>query len=322
MKEIIIEKDESNQRIDKYLMKCLGEASKGFIYKMLRKKRIKLNKKRIMGNEILQENDCIQFYMAEETIEKFSSHDNMTKTNIKITFKVLYEDDNILICHKPVGLLSQPDQGGEVSIVDEIIAYLIQKGDYDPKITKGFRPGICNRLDRNTSGIVMSGKNLQALQELNALVANKKIDKHYQCVVAGHITKENTIEGYLNKDHRHNRVEITKEQKDDHYIKTIYKPLNRNKEYSLLDVQIITGKSHQIRAHLSSIGHPLIGDYKYGKKNVNDRFKKDFGLKYQFLHAYRIGFHVDSGMLSYLDTKEIIDPIEGTFKNIVGYLFG
>lgn len=158
-------------------MKYLSKASKkSFVYKMLRKKkRIKLNNKRIQGNEILQEKDCLQFYMAEETIEKFSNQDNILKPHIGITFKVLYEDDNILICHKPVGLLSQPDQGGEVSLVDEIIAYLIQKGDYDPCITKGFRPGICNRLDRNTSGIVMSGKkNLQALQELNALVANKK----------------------------------------------------------------------------------------------------------------------------------------------------
>ncbi|QUI23293.1 RluA family pseudouridine synthase [Vallitalea pronyensis] len=322
MKEIIVNKDESNQRADKYLMKYFSKASKGFIYKMLRKKRIKLNGKRIQGHEILQKNDGIQLFMAEETIEKFSLHAHVPTPNMPITFKVLYEDEHILVCHKPAGLLSQPDQGGERSLVDEITSYLIQKGDYDPNVTKGFRPGICNRLDRNTSGIVLSGKNLQALQALNGLIAHKKIDKHYQCIVSGFVSKKNSIEGYLNKDNQHNRVHVTKDQNLGHYIQTIYQPLTDNKAYSLLDVQIITGKSHQIRAHLSSIGHPLIGDYKYGKKNINDRFKKEYGLKHHLLHAYRIVFHVDSGILSYLDGKEMMDPVDDTFKAIANELFG
>ncbi|MCT4598255.1 MAG: RluA family pseudouridine synthase [Vallitalea sp.] len=314
MKEIIITKEEVNQRADKYLLKYFNKASKSFIYKMLRKKRIKLNKKRIVGNEILKENDVFQVYMSPETIDKFSCLD--VNNDINITFEVIYEDENILICNKPVGLLSQPDKEGSVSLVDEVTAYLINIGDYDPSITKGFRPGICNRLDRNTSGIVIAGKNILALQELNRLIASKKLDKHYKCVVTGKVDNEAIIDGYLSKDSITNKVTISNKENLGNYIKTIYTPLKVIQGYTLLDVQIITGKSHQIRAHLASINHPLIGDYKYGYRRINDKIKLQFGVDYQLLHAYKVKFNVSGGLLSYLDGKEFVSEVEGRFMEV------
>lgn len=319
MKEITITKYESNQRIDKYLLKYLNEASKSFLYKMLRKKRIKLNKKRIIGNEILKESDIIQLYLSDETIQKFSTND--INKDISITHKIVYEDENILICDKPVGLLSQPNDSNSVSLVDEVISYLYNKGEYDPDITKGYRPGICNRLDRNTSGLVIAGKNIIALQEVNKLIAENRLDKHYMCIVSGSITGTNSIEGYLNKDTVNNRVTISQDNREGNYIKTIYKPIKTVKDYTLLDVKIITGKSHQIRAHLSSIGHPIIGDYKYGNKRINDIFKQNFKLSHQLLHAYKIIFHIDDGELRYLDNKEFVTDIRGKFKKIAETLF-
>ncbi|MCT4688288.1 RluA family pseudouridine synthase [Vallitalea sp.] len=320
MKEIIVSKDESNQRADKYLLKYFNKSSKSFLYKMLRKKRIKLNKKRIIGNEIIKANDVFQIYLSIETIQKFSNH-SISK-HVSITHKVIYEDDNILICNKPVGLLSQPNNRDSVSLVDEIITYLVNKGEYNPEVTRGFRPGICNRLDRNTSGIVIAGKNIKSLQEINRLISNNKLDKHYMCIVKGILSTTNTIEGYLTKDGINNKVFISDNEDMGTYIKTIYKPLKIGKEYTLLDVKIVTGKSHQIRAHLSSIGHPLIGDYKYGDKKINDIFKDRYGLKHQLLHAYKIRFNTDNdGYLLYLDNKEFITDIHGRFKKIADTLF-
>jgi 23S rRNA pseudouridine955/2504/2580 synthase len=316
MKEIIISKDEYNQRVDKFLLKYFNNASKSFIYKMLRKKRIKLNKKRINGNEILKEKDILQIYMAEETIEKFSN--TIYKSlDIPITFRVIYEDDNVLICNKPVALLSQPDNSGNISLVDEVISYLVKKGEYNPELTKGFRPGICNRLDRNTSGIVIAGKNIQALQHLNNIISNHNLDKHYMCIVKGKISSKNTIEGYLSKDSTNNKVTINSNKNIGSYIKTIYNPIEIGKDITLLDVQIITGKSHQIRAHLASIGHPIIGDYKYGDKKLNDEYKNKFNLKYQLLHAYRVKFNIKDGILKYLDNKEFVSHLDGKFQKIV-----
>lgn len=314
MKEILITKEEANQRVDKYLLKYFNQASKSFIYKMLRKKRIKLNKKRIIGNEILREDDILNVYMSPETIDKFSNYN--VNNDINITFEVIYEDENVLICNKPIGLLSQPDKEGSISLVDEITAYLINKGEYNPSVTKGFRPGICNRLDRNTSGIVIAGKNIGALQQLNALIASKKIDKHYKCIVTGKIDNEALIDGYLSKDSVNNKVTISNKENLGDYIKTIYKPVKVIQGYTLLDVQIITGKSHQIRAHLASINHPLIGDYKYGYRRINDKIKRQFGLDYQLLHAYKVKFNVSGGLLSYLDGKEFVSDVEGKFVEV------
>lgn len=317
MKEIIISKAESNQRVDKYLMKYLSQASKGFIYKMLRKKRIKLNHKRIQGHEILGVEDTIQLYMAEDTLAKFSGQDQVIVSDIELTFKVVYEDEHLLICHKPTGLLSQKDASGQLSLVEEATSYLMKKGDYNKELTPGFRIGVSNRLDRNTSGIVMVGKELQAVQQLNKLIENKAIDKHYKCLVVGRIENGQEIEGYLTKDSARNTVQVSSRENEGHYIKTIYKPLITSDNYTLLDVQIITGKSHQIRAHLSSIGHPLVGDYKYGNRSINDLFKKRYGLFHQLLHAYKVIFHVNDGVLAYLDNKTFIDRVDGLFADIV-----
>lgn len=322
MKEIIVTSNEANQRADKFLMKYFNQASKSFIYKMFRKKRIKLNKNKITGNEILQPNDQFQIFMAEETIDKFSTA-NITKIkkSVKQTFKVIFEDENILLANKPVGLLAQPDGSDDFSLVEEITHYLIKTKSYNPESEKGFRPGICNRLDRNTSGIILAGKNVTALQALNDIVSSRNIDKHYLCIVCGQVKEKNTIEGYLTKNIKNNKVSITNNKSRGQYIKTIYTPIKSNGNFSLLDVQIITGKSHQIRAHLSSIGHPIIGDFKYGTKSINEKMNKKFSLKYQLLHAYKVKFYVDDGVLAYLNKKEFKAELPEQFNMIKSAIF-
>lgn len=288
---------DENQRVDKYVMKILDKSTKGFIYKMFRKKNIKLNNNRIEGNEILKAGDEISIYFSDDTFSQFSSSKNVISSSLP-ELDIIYEDENVLVVNKPQGILSQPD-GKNESILDKIEQYLMNQSGKQGQFS-AFRPGICNRLDRNTSGIILAGKNVTALQCLNQAIKSKNVEKTYLTIVCGKIQSDRVIEGYLNKDGMTNRVTITNNPSDD-YIKTYYKPIQFNDEYTLLEVQIETGKSHQIRAHLKSIGHPVIGDYKYGNRNVNDYLKKKFGLSYQLLHAYQYRILEIDQPLTYLN---------------------
>lgn len=317
MKEFIITKQEEHQRIDKYISKILNKASKSFIYKNFRKKNVKLNNKKITGNEILKDGDIINIYFSDETYHQFSQMTPIKCTN-KMTFQIVYEDDYILVCNKPTNLLSQPDGSGD-NLVNQIENYLLLKGDYKQAGT-GFRPGICNRLDRNTSGIVIAGKTIKALQAFNGAIANKKIDKLYYCIVKGKIVKESKIEGFLLKDTLTNRVKITSNGNHS-YIHTEYKPVRTNDNYTMLEVKIITGKSHQIRAHLASIGHPIIGDYKYGDAKINQYFNKQFNLKYQLLHAGKYKFNELEAEFKYLNNKTFTADFSDEFKKIEAFIF-
>ncbi|PKM95892.1 MAG: RluA family pseudouridine synthase [Firmicutes bacterium HGW-Firmicutes-1] len=311
MKSYIISSIEENQRVDKYIMKVLGKASKSFIYKMFRKKNIKLNDKKIEGHEILMEGDEIKIFFSDDTFETFKKEEDR-KVATSITFTILFEDENLLVCNKPVGLLSQPDGKGE-NLVDQIESYLNMK-------ESSFKPGICNRLDRNTSGIIIAGKNIKALQLINGAIASRAVEKLYLTIVKGVITDENTIEGYLLKDEATNKVTIHLQPKGD-FIKTIYKPIKNNGDYTLLQVKIITGKSHQIRAHLQSIGHPIVGDHKYGDSKVNRYFDKHFHLNNQLLHAYKFEILEIEGQLHYLNNKQFEAPLTAQFDTIVTELF-
>ncbi len=305
MREIVISEEESNQRADKFILKYLNQASKGFIYKMLRKKRIKLNHKRLSGHEILNANDALQFYLSEETINKFSQ---VMVKEVKITFSIIYEDEHILVCNKPIGVMSQPDGSDKPSLVDEVNTYLVQSKSYQPEITKGYRPGICNRLDRNTSGIILVGKHMKALQDLNQLIKARQIDKYYKAIVAGKIDQTKEMEAYLVKDKKRNKVQIYNTMvPDSSHIVNHFKRLAYNKGFSLVEIKLITGKTHQIRAHLAYEKHPILGDYKYGDRTINEPFKKN-GLQYHLLHAYKIQFHEIDGLFSYLSKKTFYAP--------------
>lgn len=287
MRSIIVSEKEAGQRLDKFLGKYLSKAPKSFVYKMLRKKNIKLNGKKAEGSEKLAVEDEIKLFLSDETIENFSEKVEVVKVDHNLD--ILYEDENVLIINKPAGVLSQKAQKDDISLIEHITAYLLESGQITKEQLKSFHPGVCNRLDRNTSGIIIAGKTLLGLQTMSDLLKTRNIDKYYQCIVKGKITKKQCIEGYLEKNRSHNKVTITKEAKEGaDFIKTEYEPLVATEDFTLLKVKLLTGKSHQIRAHLHSIGHPVIGDGKYGDVPTNKMLRKEYKLKHHLLHSWQL----------------------------------
>ncbi|WP_069998156.1 RluA family pseudouridine synthase [Cellulosilyticum sp. I15G10I2] len=315
MRQITISPIEANQRLDKFLMKYLSKCPKSFIYRAIRTKKIKYNSKKPQGNEILKESDLINIFFTEEQFEEFTVQKKIEK--VAISFKTVYEDDNILIVDKPMGLLTQKDTSTGHSLADEVLSYLMENKSYDPVISKGFTPAPCNRLDRNTAGIVLVGKNLMATQSLSQMLKTKQISKYYMSIVLGMITSPIILKGYHFKQEGKNEVSIS-----NHFVEgakpveTRILPLKTNGRYTLVEVQLVTGKTHQIRAHLSQIGHPIIGDPKYGDALENKYFKDRYDLKYQILCAYKIKFELCTGPFSYLQNRVFTVPAPPAYSKI------
>ena len=315
MQEIIVTANEAGQRFDKLLVKYLNEAPKSFIYKMLRKKNIVLNGKKATGNEKLAVGDRVKLFLADETIEKFSKTE-MILTNVVLD--VLYEDDHVVMINKPVGMLSQKAEARDESLVEHLISYLLCSGQMTQEELKSFRPSICNRLDRNTSGLVVAGKSLLGLQQMGQLFKDRSMNKYYRCLVAGNVVEKKYIKGYLTKDERTNKVCIISSMQDGAVpIETEYEPIWGNGAVTLLEVHLITGRTHQIRAHLASIELPIIGDYKYGNRSINEAYKKKYGLESQLLHAYRVEMPVLTGELALLSQKQFVAPLPKLFAQII-----
>ncbi len=311
MREIYISDNEANQRLDKFLAKLLNEAPKSFYYKMLRKKNIVLNGKKAEGNEKLKQGDCVRLYLSEETLSKFSSAKEVVRP--KGSLEILYEDKNVIFLNKPAGLLSQKAQKGDVSVVDYLLTYLLDSHAISQEELKLFSPSVCNRLDRNTSGIVAAGKSLIGLQTLSQWFRDRSVGKYYRCLVKGNLSEKQRICGYLKKNHQTNQVSVTDDPTEGSVkIETEYEPIARGKETTLLEVHLITGKTHQIRAHLSWIGHPILGDPKYGDLKLN----KTLHLQKQLLHAYRLELPETTGALSEIAGKTVIAPLPEHFKKV------
>ena len=314
MQQITVRENEAGQRLDKMLAKYLNEAPKSFVYKMLRKKNITLNGKKASGNEKLAIGDEVKLFLSDETITKFSSS-RIQYTEEKLD--IIYEDSHIILLNKPVGMLSQKAADTDVSAVEHLITYLLGSGQLTKENLRTFRPSVCNRLDRNTSGLIAAGKSLQGLKELSRLFKERTLGKYYLCLVQGRVNDASRISGFLKKDARTNQVKVTKkEEPGSTAIETEYRPLKTGKDTTLLEVHLITGKTHQIRAHLASVGHPVVGDYKYGVKSLNDRYQKEYGLKHQLLHAFRLVFPELAGPLFYLSGREFTAEVPKQFREI------
>ena len=313
MKEIKITENEAQQRLDRFLRKYLPDYKLGDIYKLFRNKKIKVNSKREKENYMLQLDDVVQLYIAD-AIQGEQKHIAAPAKPIDI----VYEDDNLLLANKPFGLLTHP--GDSDTLIDRALYYIAQQEGYIPSPT--FTPSTCNRLDRNTGGIVIIAKNYTALKAANKLVRERGIKKLYLCVVKGVIKEVGEVKNFLLKDEDSNKVEILEEQEAGAKgVHTKYKPIASNGEYTLMEVELITGRPHQIRAHFASIGHPIVGDTKYGDQHTNKIFFDKFQLKHQFLYAYQIAFREAEEGLEYLKGRSFTSKLPASFEKIKQQLF-
>ena len=307
MKLITVGKNDAGQRLDKFLCKTFPKLPMPRIYKAVRQKDIKVNGKRVEISTRLCEGDVVRVFVQDEfleqtAVEKQWAHEFMQAGK---ELAIVYEDENVMLLNKPAGLLVHPDKNeyGD-TLIARVQRYLFEKGEYDPDDENSFTPALVNRIDRNTAGIVIAAKTAAALRILNEKLKNREIEKYYQCLVFGKLPKKaDTLTGYLEKNSDQNRVYISdKKTPEARTIVTAYKVLAEKNGVSLLEVHLLTGRTHQIRAHFASIGHPLLGDGKYGKNEQN----KKVGMTKQALCAYRLkfDFKTDAGELSYLNGRE------------------
>lgn len=330
MQQIEIGRNEAGQRLDKFLHKFMPLAPSSFFYKMLRKKNITLNGKKAEGKEKLSEGDLLHLYLSDETINGFQEK-NIWFSEYERAYKelkevqVVYEDEHFVIMNKPAGILSQKAGAEDISLNEWLIGYLMEKGELDQNQLKTYRPSVCNRLDRNTPGLVIGARSLAGSQEMNRLLAGRRIRKFYRMFAKGYVEKEETLEGYLIKDEAANKVSIVKEDfmaknishEKASYIKTRYYPLRRFTDRTLVEAELITGKSHQIRIHMAQAGHPLLGDYKYGDRSWNDRYKRQYGIGSQLLYACRLEFPSLEGDLAGISQKVLEAPYPAQFQKLM-----
>ena len=303
MKSLSVTKNDSGQRLDKFLIKYLSSMPKSLIYKALRKKRIKVNGKRAKEDLLLSEGDFLELYINDEFFEQKDDEHEFTSL-ASCDLDIVYEDENIIVVNKPQGLSVHADESKTPdTLINRIKKYLFDKGEYNPDADLTFSPTLAHRIDKNTQGLVIAAKNSESLRVLNEKIKYKEIKKFYLCIINGHIYKEeSTLKAFHLKDEK-TKMAIVSDVKKQGYKEMItkYKVKKHYKDHDLLEVELVTGRTHQIRAHFAHIGHPLLGDGKYGKLD------KSSPLRRQALIAYRLlfDFKDESGILSYLNNKEI-----------------
>lgn len=321
MVKLTITANDSGQRLDRFLKKYLKNAPLSHIYKLIRKD-VKVNGRRIKAETMLCEGDELTLYISEDAIKEYCRPKK--KLAIKRQFGIAYEDENLLVVEKPFGLLTHGDaREKKNTLANQVCGYLGQKGEYDPAREKVFVPSPANRLDRNTTGLVIFGKNSQSLQELNRMLRDKsRLSKFYLTVVSGELKDELILSDKMEKDEKKNRIRILPSDSEmGKPMETIVRPIKAARGFTLVEVELVTGRTHQIRAHLARAGYPIIGDSKYGDKKVNQRVKTRFGLTTQLLHSYRLVFNETAPPLEYLRGREITAALPERFAGIKKELF-
>lgn len=309
MKQFTVSKQEKGQTLEKFVRKQLPQIPLSFIYKLFRKKDVRINNHHEDRKVIINEGDIISIYISDDKLNEFSSDNKVIKPSLDVSKYIIYEDDSIILINKPRGLLVQKDSSSNYALDDMVLSYLIAKGEYEPN--SAFTPGPSHRLDRNTAGIVIFGKNILTLQYLMNIMQDKSlIEKSYQALVKGKITSPGEINVPLKKNALNSLVTPSSIKDGGKEAVTIYEPIKNFNDYTLLNVRLLTGRTHQIRVHMAYINHPVVGDNKYGDFKLNKEFESKYKFKNQFLIAYRIKFATLKEPLSYLSNKEFIIPLD------------
>lgn len=338
MQEFRVGKNEEGMRIDRLAERLLPKAGSGFVYKMFRKKNIVLNDKRVSGPERVNTGDVVKFYLSDETIVKFGNIlawrspgpdvrgglDFKADEQNGFVFKdvIVYEDEDVILVNKPAGLLTQKSVPEDYSLNDALIEYLIRENKLTMCELATFKPSVCNRLDRNTSGLVCCGKSMKGLRELSEVFRDRSVHKYYLAIVRGEMTQAGHLKGFLKKNEELNKVTVLDKDADAaslegaEPIETAWKPLKSFDGYTLVEVELFTGKSHQIRAHLASIGYPVAGDNKYGDVIFNRQCRDLYKVHGQLLIAYRIVFP-EMKELKAISGRSFVAAIPDSFKRML-----
>ncbi|MCI6012796.1 MAG: RluA family pseudouridine synthase [Firmicutes bacterium] len=326
MFEIVITENQGGQRLDRFLKKYFDQAPLSLIYKMIRKD-VKVNGKRSSQDAIVEAGDRIAVYLPEAEAARLQKPKKRVRARRQ--FAIAYEDENILIAEKPFGLLTHGDKTEKKNhLANQVVDYLIEKGAYDPRTDRTFTPSPVGRLDRNTTGLVMFGKNGPALQELNRLIQDKDaVGKVYLTITAGRMTEPLHLQDRMEKNEKKNMISVLpQESGEGKLMETLAWPLQtaryRDRWYTLVKVEIRTGRTHQIRAHLARAGYPVIGDTKYGDPSVNRRMQQDFGLNTHLLHAWQLEFRHPEGVLKGLSGKTVQAALPEQMARIKESIFG
>ena len=329
MQELTISARESGQRLDKFLKKYLDAAPAGFIYKMLRKKNIVRNGKKASGNDILEEGDLIRLFLSDELIASFRSRGQMRdsvkadqyREKIPAFPEILYEDRDVVAVNKPAGLLSQPADGSDASLSGILPSMLLARGTLTEEELRAFHPSPLQRLDRNTSGVVLCGKSVRGAQYLADCISSRRLKKEYLAIASGDTLSSGVYTAYMKKSASGNSITVESEPSDGSLeMTTGIEVVDSGRGCQLLRVELITGRKHQIRAHLRFLGCPVIGDPKYGDAPVNRLFRKSCGITRQMLHAERVTFPDEEGICPDLKGAVVSAPLPEDFRRLISHL--
>ena len=332
MQKVNVTENDAGQRLDKFIRRTLPSAGTSFTFKMLRKKNITLNGGKADGHEIVRSGDTVTFFFSDETFRKFqegnadaparktyeTAYQQIERQYGKI--RIVFENEQLLLADKPAGLLSQKAEPSDISLNEWFVGRMLLRGETDDASMRSFRPSVCNRLDRNTTGIVICAKTLPASRTVSALLKNRRLEKYYHLIAAGKMPERGEIGGWLVKDRQTNQVTVHPRQvQGSVYSRTLYRTLCYSKEQdvSLVEAQLVTGKTHQLRAHLACIGHPILGDPKYGEEPLRRKWSAA-GIHRQLLHCCRVVFPETDGCLSPVSGRTFLCADPAAFRRIIG----